>query len=115
MFIRIDQMALRMVIKLLVIPLIVGIGYELIKIAGRSNNWLTRIISAPGKWFQLITTKEPDEQQLSVALCALKGVLNEYPLNKEFIVDEEGNYLYDKDQTEGPAEADESCLCVHLP
>lgn len=105
MFIPWGNRLVRTLIKIAFVPLIMGLAYEFIRYAGRRDNWLTRIISAPGKWFQLITTKEPDEQQLSVALCALKGVLKEYPLNKEFIVDEEGNYLYDKDQTEGPAEA----------
>ena len=80
-------------------PLIMGIAYEFIRYAGKHDNWLTRIISAPGKWFQLITTKEPDEKQLAVALAALKGVLNEYPLDKEFFVDEDGTYIKDKEET----------------
>lgn len=105
MFIPWGNRLVRTLIKIAFIPIVMGIAYEFIRYAGRHDNLWTRIISAPGKWFQLITTKEPDEKQLSVALCALKGVLNEYPLNKEFIVDEEGNYLYDKDQTEGPAKA----------
>lgn len=105
MFIPWGNKLVRTLIKIAFIPLVMGIAYEFIRYAGRKDNLLTRIISAPGQWFQLITTKEPDEKQLSVALCALKGVLNEYPLDKEFIVDEEGNYLYDKDQAEGPATA----------
>ncbi len=105
MFIPWGNRLVRTLIKIAFVPLVMGIAYEFIRYAGKRDNWLTRIISAPGKWFQLITTKEPEEKQLNVALCALKGVLKEYPLNKEFIVDEEGNYLYDKNETEGPAKA----------
>ncbi len=96
MFIPWGNRLVRTLIKIAVVPIVMGIAYEFIRYAGKHDNLFTRIISAPGKWFQLITTKEPDEQQLNVALCALKGVLNDYPLNKEIIVDEEGNYLEDK-------------------
>ena len=108
MFIPWGNRLVRTFLKIIFIPLVMGIAYEFIRYAGKHDNLLTRILSAPGKWFQLITTKEPDEKQINVALCALKGVLNDYPLNKEFIVDEEGNYLKDKEnenETEGPATA----------
>lgn len=108
MFIPWGNRLVRTFLKIIFIPLVMGIAYEFIRYAGKKDNWFTRILSAPGKWFQLITTKEPDEKQLNVALCALKGVLNDYPLNKEFIVDELGNYLKDKEdenETEGPATA----------
>lgn len=98
MFLPWGNRAVRALIKMAFVPLIMGVAYEFIRYAGRHDNWLTRIISAPGKWFQLITTKEPDEKQLAVALAALKGVLNDYPLNKEFLVDEAGNYLRDQEQ-----------------
>lgn len=62
-------------IKILLIPLICGIGYELIKICGKYDNLFTRIISAPGMWLQKITTKEPSEDMLEIAIAALKAVL----------------------------------------
>ena len=62
-------------IKLLTIPLVVGIGYELIKLAGRTTNWFTRAISAPGLWIQRITTKEPDDSMIECAIAALKEVI----------------------------------------
>ena len=62
-------------IKILLIPLICGLGYELIKICGRYDNLFTRIISAPGMWLQKITTKEPSEDMLEIAIAALKAVL----------------------------------------
>ena len=62
-------------IRLLILPLIVGVGYEFIMFAGKHDNALTRLLSAPGLWMQRITTKEPDEKQLEVAICALKYAL----------------------------------------
>ncbi len=98
MFIPWGNRLVRTLIKICFVPLVMGIAYEFIRYAGKHDNLITRIISAPGKWFQLITTKEPDKKQLAVALVALKGVLNEYPLNQEIIVDEDGNYLQDKEE-----------------
>lgn len=69
--------AIRIAIKLLTLPLVVGIGYELIKLAGRRDNAFTRIISAPGVWLQHITTKEPDDSMIECAIMALKEVIPE--------------------------------------
>ena len=68
---------LRTIIKLLLIPIICGIGYELIKICGRHDNILTRIIAAPGLWIQRITVKEPDDSMIEVAIAAMKEVIPE--------------------------------------
>ncbi len=65
----------RVLIKLLLLPLIVGVGYELIKLAGRYDNWFTRVISAPGVWLQHITTKEPDDDMIECAIVALEKVI----------------------------------------
>lgn len=75
MFIHISNPLIRTVVKLFLIPLFVGIGYELIKFAGRKNNWLTRIISAPGVWLQHISTKEPDDSMIECAIAAFKEVV----------------------------------------
>ena len=66
---------LRPVIKILLLPLTCGIGYELIKICGKHDNTFTRIIAAPGMWAQRITTKEPDESMIEVAIAAIKDVI----------------------------------------
>ena len=66
---------IRVLIKLVLLPLIVGIGYELIKIAGRYDNLFTRIISAPGVWLQHITTKEPDDSMIECAIASLEKVI----------------------------------------
>ncbi|MCH5300702.1 MAG: DUF1385 domain-containing protein [Ruminococcus sp.] len=67
--------ALRPVIKILLLPVSCGVGYELIKICGKHDNVLTRIIAAPGLWAQRITTKEPDEKMCEVAIKAMKEVI----------------------------------------
>lgn len=68
---------LRVLIKVLCLPLIAGIAYEVIKLAGRYDNIFTDIISAPGLWLQRLTTKEPDDSMMEVAIAALKEVLPE--------------------------------------
>lgn len=65
----------RVGIKLLLLPVVVGIAYELIRIAGRHDNIVTRIISAPGLWMQRLTTREPDEKQIEIAIAAITPVL----------------------------------------
>ena len=76
-FISWENALLRMLIKLLLIPVVVGISYELIKLAGRSDGLFTRIISAPGLWLQHITTCEPDDGQIECAIAALTAVIPE--------------------------------------
>ena len=65
----------RVCIKLLLLPVVVGIAYELIRIAGRHNNVITRIFSAPGLWMQRLTTREPDDAQIEIAIAAITPVL----------------------------------------
>lgn len=66
---------LRPVFKILLLPLSCGIGYELIKLCGKHDNALTRAIAAPGLWAQRITTKEPDDKMIEVAIEAIKAVI----------------------------------------
>ncbi len=68
---------LRVVCKIATLPLIMGVGYEFIMLAGKHNNWFTRMLSAPGLWMQRLTTKEPNEQQLAIAICAIKATMPE--------------------------------------
>ena len=76
-FIRVDNLVLRTGLKLLTFPIVVGVGYELIKLAGRADNVFTRIISAPGKWLQHITTREPDDSMIECAIAAMEKVIPE--------------------------------------
>lgn len=68
-------MFLRPLIKILLLPLTMGIGYELIKFCGKHDNLLTRIIAAPGLWAQRVTTKEPDEEMCEIAIAAIEAVI----------------------------------------
>jgi uncharacterized protein YqhQ len=63
---------IRLPLRVLLLPLIVGIGYEYIMFAGKHDNAFTRLFSAPGLWMQRLTTHEPDDEQLKVAITALK-------------------------------------------
>ena len=76
MFIKVDNPALRIVFRLLLIPVIAGISYEVIKLAGRSDNIIVNILSAPGLALQFITTNEPDESMIEVAIKSVEGVFD---------------------------------------
>ena len=73
------SIGLRVVCKLLLLPLVMGISYELLKWCGRSDNWATRIIRQPGIWVQHLTVFEPDDSMIEVAIAAVTPVLPENP------------------------------------
>lgn len=77
LFIHISNPFLRAIVKILLLPLSCGLGYELIKLCGRHDNAFTRIIAAPGLWAQRITTKEPDDKMIEVAIEAMEAVIPE--------------------------------------
>lgn len=77
MLIQTDIVWLRTVIRLLILPLIVGGGYEIIRYAGRHDNLFIRIVTKPGIWMQHLTTKEPTGDQIECAIVALKSALPE--------------------------------------
>ena len=70
----------RVLLKILLLPLVAGVSYEIIKYAGRKENVCTRTISKPGMWLQYLTTREPDDSMLEVAITSLKAVI---PENKD--------------------------------
>lgn len=61
--------------KLLLLPLVVSVSYELNRFVGRHDNWFTRAVTAPGMWFQNFTTNEPDDSMIEVAIAALTAVI----------------------------------------
>ncbi len=65
------------VFKLLLLPIVVAISYEINRWVGRHDNWLTRIVTAPGMWFQNFTTNEPDDSMIEVGIAAVQAVLPE--------------------------------------
>ena len=75
-FIRVDNVVERVALRILLMPVVAGISYEIIRLAGRSDNLLVRIISAPGMAIQRLTTKEPDEQMAEVAIAAVEAVFD---------------------------------------
>ena len=66
---------LRPILRLLLVPIMVGLGYEFIKLCGRHDNKLTRILATPGLWAQRITTREPDDEMIECAIEAMKAVI----------------------------------------
>ena len=66
---------LRAAIKIVLLPLSVGLGFELIQLCGKHDNWFTRIIAAPGMWAQRITTREPDDAMIEIAIAAITPVI----------------------------------------
>lgn len=66
---------LRAAIKILLLPVTVGLGFELIQLCGKHDNWFTRIIAAPGVWAQHITTREPDDSMIEIAIAAITPVI----------------------------------------
>ena len=105
MFITWDNMLIRVCLKLATLPLVMGLGFEFLMYAGKHNNVIIRVLSAPGLWLQKITTREPDEKQIEVAIVALKSALSdEFPEESVF----ENIELPGKDAADGEnAEANE--------
>ena len=75
-FIRVSNPVYRILLRIALIPVIAGIAYEIIKLAGRSDNIFVKIISAPGMLLQRLTTKEPDESMVEVAIAAVEAVFD---------------------------------------
>ncbi len=72
-----DILWLRVLLKLCILPVIVSVAYEIIKLAGRYDNILTKIVSAPGLWIQRLTTREPDESEIECAIAAFMPCIPE--------------------------------------
>ena len=90
-FIRVDSYIWRVVIRILLIPVISGISYEIIRLAGKTDFFLVRLISAPGLWLQRLTTKEPDDDMIQVAIKSVEAVFDW----KEFLKDSFGYEIDD--------------------
>lgn len=75
-FIRVETVWLRLVIRIALIPVIAGISYEIIRFAGKHDNIIVRIVSAPGMLLQKITTREPDDEMIEVAIAAIEKVFD---------------------------------------
>lgn len=106
-FIRVQNPAYRVLIRIALIPVIAGISYEIIRLAGRSDNILIRIISAPGMWLQRLTTKEPDEEMIEVAIRSVEAVFDwKNYLYEEFGYEIDDSWLQDGELSQGEADED---------
>lgn len=95
-FIRTENVFMKVLLRILLMPVIAGISYELIRIAGRSNNIIVNILSAPGMWIQRLTTKEPDRSMIEVAIASVEAVFDW----KAFLKSEFGYDVDPKDMEE---------------
>ena len=101
-FVPWDNIWLRLLIKLPLMPVAIGLGFEFIMFAGKHDNWFIRMLSAPGLLMQRITTREPDLDQIEVAIIALKTALpEEFP---DFVPPTEENLKKAEETAEEPAE-----------
>lgn len=89
MFIKFDNAVLQVVVRILLVPVIAGVSYEFIKLAGRSENKCVTVLSKPGMWLQNLTTKEPDEDMIEVAIKAVEAVFD-WRAFRESYDDEDG-------------------------
>ena len=76
MMIRIEGALMRLLIRILLLPVIAGISYEVLKLAGRSENAVVELISKPGMAIQKLTTQEPDDSMIEVAIQAVEAVFD---------------------------------------
>lgn len=90
-FIRVENPVEKVILRILLMPVIAGISYEIIRLAGRTDNIFIRIISAPGMWIQRMTTKEPDKGMIEVAIAAVEAVFDW----KKYLYD---NFGYEVDE-----------------
>lgn len=75
-FIQVDNVAEKVILRILLMPVVAGISYEIIRLAGRTDNVFIKILSAPGMWIQRMTTKEPDESMAEVAIASVEAVFD---------------------------------------
>lgn len=94
MIIKVESPILRIVLRLLLIPVIAGISYEVIRLAGRSDNIIVRILSAPGLLLQRLTTKEPDDAMIEVGIMSVEAVFDW----REFLIDKFGYEEFSDDE-----------------
>ena len=90
-FIRVEYIPMRLLIRILLIPVVLGISYEILRLAGKSENIFVYMLTAPGIWFQHLTTREPDAKQIEVAIASVEAVFDW----KKYLAD---NFGFDIDE-----------------
>lgn len=89
MFIRCETVWLKIVIRLLLVPVIAGVSYEFLKLCGRSESKIINILSKPGMWLQRLTTREPDDSMIEVAIASVEAVFDWKPYVEEVRAEKE--------------------------
>ena len=83
MFIQVDSKVYRLLLRFLLIPVIAGVSYELIRMAGRFDNWFVNLLSKPGLWMQALTTREPEDDMIEVGIAVVEAVFDWRTWQKE--------------------------------
>ncbi len=104
-FIRVDNMALKVLLRIALIPVIAGISYEILRLAGKYDNIIVNILSAPGMLLQMLTTREPDEKMVEVAICAVEAVFDWKKFQKE-------SFGYDREDDETVKQEEEQRAAI---
>lgn len=91
MFIRVDNGIFKLLLRLLLIPVIAGVSYEFIRLAGRSDNAVVNILSKPGMWLQNLTTREPDDSMIEVGIASVEAVFDWQSYVAELRQEEQGS------------------------
>ena len=100
MVVRVDTIWLRIVSRIVLIPVIAGVSYEVLRLAGTSNSKIMDIVSRPGMWMQGLTTKEPDDSMIEVAIVAVETVFDwKKYLEENFPEQYPAGYFEREDQT----------------
>ena len=102
-FIRVDNMAQKVILRVLLMPVVAGISYEIIRLAGKSNNIFVRILSIPGMLIQRLTTKEPDVEMVQVAMASVEAVFDW----KQYLYDTFGYEVDESWMKDGDEEEDD--------
>lgn len=102
MFIKTDNPAQQMGYRLLLVPVVAGISYEILKLAGRHDNFIMKIISGPGLLLQKLTTKEPDDDMIEVAIAAVEAVFDWREFRSVYDDDDEDAFEFIDDDDEEP-------------
>ena len=88
LFIRVDSHALRLIIRILLIPVIAGISYEILRVAGRREGPIINALSKPGMWMQHLTTKEPDDEMIEVGIASVEAVFDWKKYQEEILAED---------------------------
>lgn len=116
-FIRVDNTILKVVLRILLIPVIAGIAYEIIRLAGKSDHLLVRILSAPGMLLQKLTTREPDDEMIEVAIASVEAVFDwkayfkdnfDYDVEAKMAVDRASARMVEEEKQAGEMEIAEA-------